>query len=192
MVIGQGGKSVNSKIIFSFLFGLFIGFGVGYVVTDIHYRKTELKIPETVTPTAKNPMDDVHRQLNTLQEILKRNPEDWNALVGLGNLYYDINQFDKAIPYYQRAIEIKKDPNVLADLGTCLRETGRAMEAIKIYEEVLKIEPKHWKSIYNIIVVAIHDLKDKKMAETYFEKLKELNPAEVNLNLLYEEIQKLK
>lgn len=183
---------MNSKIIFSFLFGLFIGFGVGYVVTDIHYRKTELKIPETTTPATKNPMDDVHKQLNTLQEILKRNPDDWNALVGLGNLYYDINQFDKAIPYYQRAVEIKKDPNVLADLGTCLRETGRALEAIKIYEDVLKIEPKHWKSIYNIIVVSIHDLKDKKRAETYFEKLKELNPAEVNLNLLYEEIQKLK
>lgn len=192
MEIGQGGKSVNSKIIFSFLFGLFIGFGVGYVVTDIHYRKTELKIPETANPATNNPMDDVHRQLNALQEIIKRNPEDWNALVGLGNLYYDINQFDKAIPYYQRAVEIKKDPNVLADLGTCLRETGRAMEAIKIYEEVLKIDPKHWRSIYNIIIVSIHDLKDKKRAETYFEKLKELNPAEVNLNLLYEEIQKLK
>ncbi|MEJ5166511.1 MAG: tetratricopeptide repeat protein [Thermoanaerobaculia bacterium] len=183
---------MNSKIIFSFLFGLFIGFGVGYVVTDIHYRKTELKIPETANPATNNPMDDVHRQLNALQEIIKRNPEDWNALVGLGNLYYDINQFDKAIPYYQRAVEIKKDPNVLADLGTCLRETGRAMEAIKIYEEVLKIDPKHWRSIYNIIIVSIHDLKDKKRAETYFEKLKELNPAEVNLNLLYEEIQKLK
>lgn len=183
---------MNSKIIFSFLFGLFIGFGVGYVITDLHYRKSELKMPQQSSQPSQSPMDEVHKRLNALQEILKRNPDDWNALVGLGNLYYDISQFEKAIPYYQRAKEIKKDPDVLADLGTCLRETGRAQEAIKIYEEVLKIEPKHWKSIYNIIIVSIHDLKDKKRAENYFEKLKELNPAEVNLNLLYEEIQKLK
>lgn len=183
---------MSSKIIFSFLFGLFIGFGIGYVVTDLHHRKAELKIEEQAQSPSRNPMDDVHRQLSTLQEILKKNPQDWNALVGLGNLYYDINQFDKAIPYYQRAIEIKKDPNVLADLGTSLRETGRPEEAIKTYEEVLKIDDKHWKAVYNIIIVSINDLKDKKRASLYFEKLKVLNPQGVNLDLLHQEIEKLK
>jgi len=183
---------VNSKIIFSFLFGLFVGFGIGYVITDLHYRKIELKNEPAPSQSSKNPMDEVHRQLNTFQEILKKNPNDYDALVHLGNLYYDIGQFDKAIPFYERAVALKKDPNVLTDLGTSLREAGKPEEAIKIYEDVLKISPKHWRAVYNIIIVSIKDLKDKKRASAYFEKLKNLNPPDVNMDSLQNEINQLK
>lgn len=183
---------MNSKIIFSFLFGLFIGFGIGYVITDLHYRKIELQNQNTPSQKEINPMDEVHRQLNTFQEILKKNPEDYDALIHLGNLYYDIGQFNKAIPYYEKAVSIKKDPNVLTDLGTCLKETGEPEKAIERYEEALKIDEKHWKAVYNVIIVSIHNLKDKKKALLYFEKLKGLNPPNVDLNSLYEEINNLK
>lgn len=182
---------MNSKIIFSFLFGLFIGFGVGYVITDLHYRKIELKTPENIPHQSQSPMDEVHRQLSTFQEILKRNPDDWDALVGTGNLYYDIGQYEKAIPYYERAINIKKDPDVISDLGTCNREIGKPVEAVRLYEEVLKLDPKHWRSVYNIIIVSINDFKDKKKALKYFEELKKLNPQEINLDALSKEIEKL-
>lgn len=182
---------MNSKIVFSFLIGLFIGFGIGYLITDMHHRKMELKVQEDKIKTSQNPMDEVHRQLNVLQEILKKNPNDYEALVGLGNLYYDINQFEKAIPYYEKAVEIKKDPNIISDLGTCLREIGNPKEAIKYYEEALKIDDKHWRSVYNIIIVSVKDLKDKESALLYFEKLKKLNPPEINLDSLYNEIKKI-
>lgn len=173
---------MSSKIIFSFLFGLFIGFAIGYLITDFYYRKAELKI---------GPMDEVHRQLEKFKEILKKNPNNFEALVAVGDFYYDSGQFEKAIPYYERAIKINKNPNVLTDLGTCLREIGNPEKAIKIYEEAFAIDPRHWKSIYNIIVVSIFDLKNKEKAIYYYEKLKELNPKEVNLESLYEEIQKI-
>lgn len=189
--IGQGGKSVNNKIIFSFLFGLFIGFSIGYVITDFHYRKLELKTKSNPTQSTSSPMDEVHRQLKTFQEILKKNPNDYETLVHLGNLYYDIGQYDKAIPYYEKAVEIKKDKNVITDLGTCLRETGNAKDAVKYYEEALKIDASHWRAIYNIIIVSIKDLKDKEKALFYFEKLKKINPPEINLDSLYNEIQKI-
>lgn len=182
---------MNNKIIFSFLFGLFIGFSIGYVITDLHYRKLELKTQSTPTQSTSSPMDEVHRQLKTFQEILKKNPNDYEALVHLGNLYYDIGQYDKAIPYYEKAVEIKKDINVITDLGTCLRETGNAKDAINYYEEALKIDANHWKAIYNIIIVSIKDLKDKEKALFYFEKLKKINPPEINLDSLYNEIQKI-
>lgn len=183
---------MNSKIIFSFLFGLFIGFGIGYVITDLHYRKLELQVEKPKSQESNNPMDEIHRQLNTFQEILKKNPNDYEALVGLGNLYYDIGQFEKAISYYEKAVSIKKDPDIITDLGTCMREIGKPEEAMKLYEEALKIDENHWRAAYNIIIISIKDINDKDKALFYFEKLKKINPPEVNLSSLYEEINKIK
>ncbi len=128
----------------------------------------------------------------TLKDILEKNPKDYIALISLGNLHYDINQFEKAIPFYERAIEIKKDPNVIADLGTCYKETGNPDLAIKLYEEAYKIDNKHWRSVYNSIIVSIHDLRDKKKAKEYLEILKKLNPEGINFTALEKEIENIK
>ncbi len=182
---------MSNKIILSFVFGLILGIGIGYILTDYHYRKMELKT-EPPLNTSNNPMDEVHKQIQTLKDILEKNPRDYVALVSLGNLHYDINQFEKAIPFYERAIEIKRDPNVIADLGTCYRETGNPNFAIKLYEEAYKIDNKHWRSVYNIIIINMHDLKDQKKAKEYLEILKKLNPEGINLESLEKAIENIK
>jgi tetratricopeptide (TPR) repeat protein len=52
------------------------------------------------------PPAEVVRLLATLNARLKRNPNDVDALAGLGGLYAEANMFAKAAPYYARAVAI--------------------------------------------------------------------------------------
>jgi tetratricopeptide (TPR) repeat protein len=120
------------------------------------------------------------------------NPKDVEALVALANLYYDISQFAKAIPYYERALaENPGNPDVQADLGTCYRETGEPAKAVEHYEASFAADPGHWRSVFNALVVTLHDLKDAPRARGYLEKLKKLNPPDIDLQALEAEVAKL-
>ena len=46
------------------------------------------------------------QSVGPLLEAVNRNPADYDALVKLGDLYYDGQQFPSAIPYYERALAI--------------------------------------------------------------------------------------
>jgi tetratricopeptide (TPR) repeat protein len=110
----------------------------------------------------------------------------------LANLYYDISQFAKAIPFYERALaEHPNDPNVQADLGTCYRETGQPLKAVEHFDAAAAADPGHWRSIFNALVVTLHDLKDPKRAQAYMVKLKALNPPEIDLKALEAEVAQL-
>lgn len=57
------------------------------------------------------------------QDCIKFNPNDIAAHQNLGNLFYQLEKFDEAIPYYKEAIAIKPTYEVLKNLGFCYFET---------------------------------------------------------------------
>lgn len=108
---------------------------------------------------------------------LKSNPNDPDALIQLGNLYYDHQVFDKAIDYYTRGLEIRPDDvNARSDLGTAYWYLGKPESAIQEYQKSLKIDPKHANTLFNLGVVQWQGLKDPKAAIVTWKKLLELNP----------------
>lgn len=189
---------MNGKVVLVFLLGLILGLGAGYIATDLHYRKMEVSYP-AAPGQAQKPQDmgteamaDIHERIKVLEGLLAKDPEDLGARVELGNMYYDSGQFDKAIPHYQKAVEIKPDqPNILSDLGTCFRETGDPARAVQFFEKAFAIDRGHWRSLFNALVVSLHDLKNKKKAQMYLNQLLALNPEGVDLKSLESEIQKL-
>ncbi|HUN68984.1 MAG TPA: tetratricopeptide repeat protein [Burkholderiales bacterium] len=53
---------------------------------------------------------DYRRSLSDCDEVMKRNPRHFGALSGYGQIYFRLEQYDKAIEYWRRALEV--NPNM--------------------------------------------------------------------------------
>jgi len=120
--------------------------------------------------------DIVAAQAKPLLDALKANPDDWDKLVQLGNIYYDASVYPDAINYYSRAVKIRPEPNVLTDLGTAYFYSGDSKNALSTFDQSLKIDPKHANTLFNIGIVKWQGLKDPKGAIMVWEKLLKENP----------------
>lgn len=54
---------------------------------------------------------DMKRSLADCDEVVKRNPEHFGALSGYGQIYFQLEQYDKALEYWRKALEV--NPNML-------------------------------------------------------------------------------
>jgi len=185
----------NTKIIFAFIVGMIVGLAGGYIATDLHYRHLESARPVIAAAgqgQGEEAMPEIHARIKALEDMLKKEPGSVEANVELGNMYYDARQYQKAIGYYQKGLDLKPDqPNVLADMGTAFRETGEPAKALECYDKAYAMDKTHWKSLQNALVVSISDLKDRKKAGHYLDLLKALNPPGLDLKPFEAEVQKL-
>jgi len=53
---------------------------------------------------------DYRRSLADCEQVIKRNPRHFGALSGYGQIYFRLEQFDKAIEYWRRALQV--NPNM--------------------------------------------------------------------------------
>jgi tetratricopeptide (TPR) repeat protein len=53
---------------------------------------------------------DYRRSLRDCDEVLKRNPRHFGALSGYGQIYFRLEQYEKALEYWRRALEV--NPNM--------------------------------------------------------------------------------
>ena len=61
---------------------------------------------------------DMRKSLADCDEVMKRNPQHFGALSGYGQIYVRLEEYEKAIDYFRRALAV--NPN-LADLATVIR-----------------------------------------------------------------------
>ena len=121
--------------------------------------------------------NSVNQAVAPLLAALKNNPDDFNTLVQVANLYYDGKQYPDAVKYYQLAVKGQPtNPDVLTDLGTSLWYLGDADGAIKNFEKALKYRPDHPGTLFNLGVVRWQGKLDPKGAIAAWEELLRLNP----------------
>jgi tetratricopeptide (TPR) repeat protein len=53
---------------------------------------------------------DFERSLKDCDEVIKRNPNHFGALAGYGQIYMQLNDFEKAVDYFKRALAV--NPNL--------------------------------------------------------------------------------
>ena len=132
--------------------------------------------PPQVQPAANaNQMELVRKQLGELKQKIAANPNDFDSLVQLGNMYSDVAKYSQAIEYYEKALAVRDDANVRTDLGICYKESGRLDDAHAQFEKIVSESPDSWQAIYNLIII---DGQMKKFDEAKIElaKLKQLRP----------------
>ena len=128
-----------------------------------------------------------------LQGILKDDPKNLKALVELGNLYFDTDQFDSAIQFYARALEIDpKNPDVRTDMGIMYRRKGDPDRAIAEFKKAAQGDPKHVNSRYNMGVVLLHDKADIKGAIQAWEEFLKVEPAGPRAENIRNQMEKMR
>ena len=112
-----------------------------------------------------------------LLETINKDPNDFDSLVKLGDLYYDGQQFPSAIQYYERALAIHPyNPDVRTDMGTAYWYTGNAEKAVAAMETSLKYRPGHPQTLFNLGWVRWQGKQDPKGAIEAWELLLKTNP----------------
>lgn len=122
-------------------------------------------------------------KITTYSQRVATNPQDVNAWITLGNLYFDTHQPAKSIEAYSRALELNPDnPNVWTDMGVMHRSLGEFQKALDAFAKAIAVNPAHETARMNTGVVLLHDLGDKDGAIRAWQELIGINPQAVNAN----------
>lgn len=115
---------------------------------------------------------DLEEAIRDFEEALKYGPDEWVIYNNLGCCYERAGDYEKAIDYFHRSLEILGDKksqlpyNNLADCYLALEEYEKALEC---YEKNLAQAPDD-KTIFKELGFLFCYMKDYKKAISYFEK----------------------
>ncbi|NWG12024.1 MAG: tetratricopeptide repeat protein [Acidobacteria bacterium] len=147
---------------------------------------------ETQLPEGHPPID-LSNRLVALEEMSRKEPQNAELKVQIGNTYYDMGQYQKAIGPYEEALKLKpQDPAVETDLATCYHNIGEHRKALQILDGVLRSHPDFPMALFNkgIVLQAVDG--DVKGAIAVWERLLQTNPDFSRTADLEERIAQLK
>ncbi|MBA4406964.1 hypothetical protein C0389_06790 [bacterium] len=187
----KGGKKSNSKqtrekpnsISTTKLFYLFLTLIL--IGAILIYSSGILDSTPTTLPSQQSEVNKPHsgvdlknlEQINTLEEIIKKDPKDSQSLLELAHLLNDSGLKEKAIQKYALYLkQFPKEADVWVDMGVCYFETGKNSEAISTMEKALKINPRHQIANLNLGIVNI-TAGNKEKAIGYWNKAIEIDPT---------------
>lgn len=167
-------------------FGVLIGFGTYHAVNttpDLDQAGQEMaadprgpRAPtQTGGPNAGGGAPMVAR-VNELKRMLQQDPENAQVLLALANIYYDAAMWEQAAGYYERVVELEPDPDALTDLGVCYRGLQQFDKALEIFARAHQLDPAHWQSLYNTVVVAGLDLGRVDEARRALDAIEAIEP----------------
>lgn len=137
-------------------------------------------------------MQQIFSTIEELKKTVEKDPENLQALITLGNLYYDASKFEEAVVYYQRALKLDpKNPDVWTDMGTMYRQLGNIDSSLICYQKAVQFNPQHKSGWFNLGIVYLFDKKDDKKAVWAWKKFVELSPDDPHVEAIKEEIKKI-
>ena len=164
-------KEIILLIVIAFVAGLL----VAVIFTNLNKSQPEGKQAITQQPA---PSVDFHQQIETLETILAKDPNNRHAWVQLGHRYFDAKNPMKAIEAYDKALAIDgNDPDVLTDQAIMFRQLGWYEKAIETFQQANQLNPKHENSLFNMGIVYMQDLGENEKAIEAFRRFLELVPS---------------
>lgn len=132
-------------------------------------------------------------QIEHYKEILKRDPNNLQALINIGNLYFDTKQDLLAIAHYRKALELDpRNVNVRTDMAVCFRRTGNPDRAVEELKKAISMDPRHAQARYNLGIILIHDKNDVDGGIRAWEALLENVPNYPYRDALQKEIARIR
>jgi tetratricopeptide (TPR) repeat protein len=173
--------------------GVFFGLIVGWVIGS-QQATTVSRMTPAVAPTAQTAQAPAgaagspasagratildESRVQALRTVAQGDPGNATARVELGNMYFDAERYDEAIPWYTEALKlIPKDVSVSTDLGVSYYYTNQADRALKQFDYSLGIDPKHLKTLLNMGVVRAFAKQDLEGASAAWKQVIALAPG---------------
>ena len=168
-----------AMLVGGFAFGVLVGFGLAQVGGGPEQARQAAAPQQRQAPPpsqgqaqAGAPMLE---EIGKLRELLKVDPENLAALKRMGNLYHDAQMWPQAVEFYEKAVRLTPDdPNLLTDLGTCYGGMQQNGQAVAMFTRANAIDPNHWQSLYNTVIIAGLNSHDFDTAEAALAKLANL------------------
>ena len=76
------------------------------------------------------------------KKAIRKDKRNWIAYYNLGNLYAKREDWEKAEEFYLRALEIKRDPDLLNNLTYVLNKKGETCLALRLIKEAIEKQEK--------------------------------------------------
>jgi cytochrome c-type biogenesis protein CcmH/NrfG len=174
----------KETVILMVVIALLVGFITGATVAILRGKRgvegsAMVQKPQMApSPASPDPSSlEVASKIQTLKDILKKDPKNFPAWMELGNLYFDSNQPKEAIEAYSQYLAIKPDnADVRTDMAIMYRNLGEMDLALEQFQKAAQSDPKHVNSRYNIGIVLLHDKQDVKGAIKAWEEYLKVDP----------------
>jgi len=188
-------ETVILVVIIAFLVGFITGATVAILRgTKGVERPVMVQKPQMPMPPPKGPDPiEVSSKIQSLKDIIKKDPKNLPAWVELGNLYFDSGQPKEAIEAYGKYLAVKPDnADVRTDMGIMYRALGDFDRAIEEFKKAAQSDPKHVNSRYNIGIVLLHDKGDIKGALKAWEDYLKVDPKSEKAERVKAQMENLK
>ncbi len=147
------------------LFGLIVGWILGSQQATSANRTAPPAPQQAAAPASGGgtpqaaPLDQ--NRVQALRTLAEQNPKDAEPRVQLGNVYFDAEEYDEAITWYEAALALKpSDPNVSTDLGVAYYYLNQPDRAVQQFEHSLSLDPQHTKTLLNMGIVKAFGKQD--------------------------------
>jgi cytochrome c-type biogenesis protein CcmH/NrfG len=164
---------------------LLIGVVVGYLARGSAAAPSATASAQTASasaaPASMPSLDAMKRmadkQAQPLLAKLKADPNNADLLDKVGSLYRVTHDFQTAISYYQKSLEINpKNVGARTDMASCMYYLGDADGAIAQLEKSLTYDPKHAGTLLNLGLIRWKGKGDAAGAVSAWQRLLKENP----------------
>ncbi len=170
--------------------GLAFGFVLGITTPKLLGDKTQPAPPpppqqEQFADTGAPTPQQLEHAVMRYKEVLKDDPENVNALMELGAVYYSAQRFDEAKASFQKVVELDgKHVDAYTQLGNVCYDSNKPKEAIEYYEKALELRPQMSDTRVDLATMyRVSGDPDKALEELYKVNKSEPNHATAYLNL---------
>lgn len=133
--------------------------------------------------------NDFGKALDLFLKLLSNHKDNWNVNYLIGLAYKGLEDFDTAIEYLNRAIELNKlEADIYNELGIVYFIQGKILEAISIFNEGIAETEEDYKLFFNRGLGYIQ-LGEFELALTDITKADELNPNDKNIIKQKQEVE---
>lgn len=164
------------------LFGLLVGWILG--AQQMAGRQPAVDAPvapqqaaAAPNPNAPQPKPVDQSRVRSLEASAASAPRDAAPREELGNMYFDAEQYNQAIRWYEEALKLQpNNVNVSTDLGVAYYYANEPDRAIEQLNHSLTIDPRHAKTLLNLGIVRAFGKQDLKGAADAWQKAVEASP----------------
>lgn len=156
------------------------------VAKDIEKSKTNQMPDDEIhrnlkqNPHGMNADKEILAKIDSLKEVVSKNPKDTTALNHLGYFLLQVHKFDEAENYFEKLLEIKQDKpdilNVLAEMNFNLQKYDKSEQYIK---RLLKYEKNNEIAKYNLGVIYVMQGKKDDAKKVWTEIVKKNPDSEI-------------
>lgn len=115
--------------------------------------------------------------IEELKAALNKNPKDAALLLRLADAYFESTQFNEAVVYYKKSLELKPDQAyVYNNIGLSVHYLGNPAEGLKYVDMALKKDPMQQRIWLTKGFILAYGLGDIDGAKGAWEKAAALNP----------------